>query len=347
MVDTILDTVLVVGGSGFLGSHVVERLLRRNQASNIVITSRAPKPVDDDRVSYQSVDIASQSAVEKLFELVKPQVVIHTVSPAPRSSQPVLHAANFTGTQNLLRAAQSCPETKAFVYTSTDSACHPSPFKQITESQCVLYNATTYNNFYGQTKALGDAAVLAANSPELRTACLRVPLIYGERDSNFAPQVVASVRKGEHKNQIGPNEKMWEFVAVESAAEAHVLAAKALLKGTKGADGQAYFITDGVLMPFWDFMRKCYAAAGYPIAKEEIKIIPFWVVQTIASVGEWMYWIFTLGTRAPALRRKNIDHLDAGCLWNIEKARKLLGYEPVVEQDEAVRRTMDWGMKNF
>ncbi|KAF2255190.1 C-3 sterol dehydrogenase/C-4 decarboxylase [Trematosphaeria pertusa] len=343
-----LGTVLVVGGSGFLGSHIVKRLLSANHASHIAVTSRNPKTRDgkDDRLSYHAVDISSMSEIEALFQEIKPQVVIHTASPLPRSCPSVLHATNVIGTQNLLKAANACPETKAFVYTSSDSTCHPSPFKQITENQCILHTPATATNAYGKTKAIADAAVLVANSPELRTATLRLPAVYGEGDPNFIPQIIASIRNGEHKNQIGPNEKMFEFVYIESAAEAHILAARALLAKTPNASGQAYFITDGEPQPFFDFMRKCYAAAGYPVAKEEVRVIPFWVVMTIASVGEWAYWVFTLGLRTPKLRREDIEHLNTGCWWSEEKAKELLGYRPVVEQGEAVRKSMEWGMAN-
>lgn len=60
-----------------------------------------------------------------------------------------------------------------------------------------------------------------------------------------------------------------------------------------------------------------------------------------------MYKIVTVGTRFPSLRRDNIDHLDRGCCWSIEKAKQRLGYQPVVDQDEAIKATMEWAMENL
>ncbi|KAF2683301.1 NAD(P)-binding protein [Lentithecium fluviatile CBS 122367] len=263
-----------------------------------------PKAIDDKRFSYETADITSKIAVSAVIDKVMLQVIISTVSPAPPSSAKDLNDTNIIGTSNLLEAAKACPEAKAFVYTSSDSACHPSPFKQITEDECILYNANNSKDVYGKTKALADRAVVHANSPQLRTAVIRVPLLYGEGDTNFIPQAVASMRKGEYKNQVGTNQKM----CVAS---------------------QAFFITDDTPMPFSDFMRKCYAMTGHPV------------------VGEWVYWVFTLGMVAPAIRRADIDHLDDGSWWSIEKAKRVLGYEPVMAQDEAVNKSLEWRMKTY
>lgn len=343
-----LGSVLVVGGSGFLGSCVVQCLLSQDYASAIVIASRNPafKGVDK-RVRCHSVDITSLESVEKLFEQTKPNVVIHTASPHHLAPANQLHAANVDGTRILLNAAKKCPETKAFIYTSTDSACHPSPFKQITEDQCKLYDEKIYENPYSRSKALADFIVLSANCTELKTAVLRVPLIYGEGDQNFFPSVVQSIKNKQHHHQMGNNEKMWEYVYVENAAYAHILAAKALLERKAGADGQAYFITDGQPMPFFDFYRKACAAAGHPVKKEDVRVTPFWVVQVMASMGEWMFWIATLGKSMGKLRRQDIDHLDKGCWWSIEKARRLLGYEVLTGMDEGLGRAAAWGMKGM
>jgi sterol-4alpha-carboxylate 3-dehydrogenase (decarboxylating) len=146
--------------------------------------------------------------------------------------------------------------------------------------------------------------------------------------------------------QLGSNTKLFEFVYVGSAAHAHILAAHALLANRPGAAGQAYFITDGAAMPFFTFCRKACAAAGFPVTEADVKVTPLWVVQTIASLVEWLYWIGSLGTKSPQMRRQEIDHLDSGCYWSIDKAEKLLGYKPVLEQDEAVERSMRWGMEN-
>jgi sterol-4alpha-carboxylate 3-dehydrogenase (decarboxylating) len=349
-----LGLVLVTGGSGFLGSHIVQRLLAEPGAE-VVSISRNPRR-DNARAKYRAVDIADEAKLRALFEEIKPRVVIHTVSPSPTDKEAVLQRTIVDGTRALLRCAADCPETYAFVYTSSDSAVASAslPDQKLCEADAQLYNETNFNNPYRRSKAIAEASVLAADNANLRTATLRLPPIYGEGDTNFIPQLLTSVRKGEYKMQLGENKKMFEFVYVASASEAHVLAAKALLRADAASKdkenlkvhGEAFFITDDKPQYFFDFAREAYAAAGHPVAPNEIKKMPFGVVQVMASIGEWAYWVFTLGRLTPQMRRQNIDHLDKGCHWSIGKARQRLGYTPVVDQCDAIKRSMEWAMAN-
>ena len=248
----------------------------------------------------------------------------------------------------MLDSASSCPETRAFIYTSSDSAIVPTQIL-LSEANAELYTASHYPNPYARAKALADDATLAANSTALATAVLRVPVLYGEHDNNFIPQLLLSVRQNEHRMQVGNNKKIFEFLYVKKAAEAHVLAVRALLDQTtsSGVAGESFFVSDGRPEFFFDFCRRCYAAAGSPVSTDQVTTIPLAALQAAASIGEWVYWVFTLGFVQPKLRRHSIDHLDRGCCWNIDKAKQKLGYEPVMDQDEAIRRTMEWAMANL
>jgi sterol-4alpha-carboxylate 3-dehydrogenase (decarboxylating) len=340
-----LERVLVTGGSGFLGAAIVQQLLA-NPTTSVAITSRNPVG-GDDRLLLHAVDIASRTEIQAVFDTFKPQIVIHTASPKPTDKAATLARANIEGTNILLDCAKACSATHAFVYTSTDSAIEPTQ-EPLTEDKAKLYDEKHFVNPYGMSKAVADAAVQAANCKDLFTAVIRLPSIYGEKDNNFIPQLVSSVRKNEHKMQLGPNKKVFEFVYVEKAAEAHILAACALLnpETASGVAGEAFLVSDGRPEPFFDFARRCYAAMGSPVAPSEVTVVPMPAIQFMASAGEWAYSIFTLGTMTPKLRRVSIDHLDKGCCWSIQKAKERLGYEPVADQDAAIKRSMDWALAN-
>ncbi|KAG9198864.1 hypothetical protein G6514_009331 [Epicoccum nigrum] len=343
--------ILVTGGSGFLGAHIVARLLE--EGFSVGVFSRQPKHVSvgEDymrRLSYHAGDVNNRARVTEVISDFKPHAIVHAAAPHHTAPAVQHQQATVEGTRILLDCASNCPETRAFIYTSSDSAIVPTQ-TPLSEENAELYTASHYPNTYACAKALADRTTLAANSTALATAVLRVPVLYGEYDNNFIPQLLRSIRNNEHKLQIGSNEKLFEFLYVKKAAEAHVLAVRALLDQTTapGVAGEAFFVSDGRPELFFDFSRRCYAAAGSPVSADQVTIIPLAALQAAASIGEWLYWMFTLGFVQPKLRRHSIDHLDRGCCWNIDKAKQKLGYEPVVDQDGAIRRTIKWAMANL
>lgn len=343
--------VLVTGGSGFLGGHVVRQLLK-DAVTTVAVVSRHPKMpadvADESHVSLQAADLIVPSQIEQVFETFQPHAVIHTASPSYLDTPANLMKANIDGTKALLKAASACADTDVFVFTSSDSAVIPTQ-EPLSEENAVLYDETNAPNAYAMSKATAERLVIASNSELLRTAAIRIPATYGEYDTNFVPQLVQSIRRKEHRMQVGNDTKVFEFLYVKKAAEAHILAMKALLdlETRDKAGGEAFFISDGKPQKFFDFSRKFYASAGHPVALEEVTKIPFFVMQAMASTAEWVYWVLTLGYVKPGMRRTAIDHLDSGCCWSLDKAKRILGYEPVADQDEAIRKTMEWAMKTL
>ncbi|KAF5609108.1 C-3 sterol dehydrogenase (C-4 decarboxylase) [Fusarium subglutinans] len=341
--------VLVTGGSGFLGGHVVRQLLS-DTGTTVAIVSRHPKMpgdvADESRVSLHAADLTVPSQIEQVFKTFKPYAVIHAASPSYIDTPANLIKANIDGTKALLEAALACANTRAFVFTSSDSAVIPTQ-EPLSEENSVLYDETNAPNAYAMSKAAAERLAIASNSGQLWTAAIRIPATYGEYDMNFVRQLVQSIRRKEHKMQVGNDTKIFEFLYVKKAAAAHILAMKALLdlEMREKAGGQVFFISDGRPQKFFDFSRKLYAAAEYPVALEEVTKIPFFMMQAMASTAEWVYWIMTLGYIKPGMRRTAIDHLDSGCCWSLDKAKRVLGYEPVADQDEAIKKTMEWALK--
>jgi sterol-4alpha-carboxylate 3-dehydrogenase (decarboxylating) len=118
-----LGKVIVVGGCGFLGSHIVSYIVKRHPQTQVAVldlrtnANRNASP----NVTYHGGDITDLDAMKAIFSQINPDAVIHTASPDVFRVKPeMFDKVNVTGTKNLVKAAQESG-VKAFIYTSSAS----------------------------------------------------------------------------------------------------------------------------------------------------------------------------------------------------------------------------------
>lgn len=134
-----------------------------------------------------------------------------------------------------------------------------------------------------------------------------------------------------------------------NAASAHLLASEALLIETSPVEsarpriaGEAFFITNGDPMPFWDFVRALGEAAGYPVRKEDVWVIPQGLGLAMALIAEWIVWLLSFGKQTSTMNRAGIRYSCLTRTYSIDKVRTMLGYNPKVDMKEGIRRSADW-----
>ena len=183
-----LGTVLVVGGCGFLGWHIVDQLL--NFPSETDPSAALPKPQGDAKFDYPKLgdryprciakvavvdlrtthnrlpgaeyydgDITSPESMLAVFRAVKPDIVIHTATPnVLEGNKPLLRKVNVDGTKVLVEVAGGARgdwggKCKAFVYTSSSSVVHDtqSDLINVTE-EWPLIRGPLQQEYYSETK---------------------------------------------------------------------------------------------------------------------------------------------------------------------------------------------------
>ncbi|KAK4055901.1 erg26, C-3 sterol dehydrogenase [Microbotryomycetes sp. JL221] len=106
--------------------------------------------------------------------------------------------------------------------------------------------------------------------------------------------------------------------------------------------GQAFFITNGEPIPFWDFPRAIWVAYNGHVPKLIVPL-PVAVGLALASVGET---VTGLMGKTPNLTRGKVVYSTVNRYYNIEKARRVLGYEPIVGLQEGINRAVKWYKDN-
>lgn len=348
-----LGSVLVVGGCGFLGHHIVSQLLESYDAQVSVVDLRT----ELNRflsANYYDADITSESAVRSVLTLVKPTVIIHTASPNfvndEGKNKALYKKVNVDGTQNLIDRAGEIGCVKVFVYTSSSSVIHDSISPLINaDERWPTLRAPLQREYYSETKAIAEDLVLASNRKyaNMLTIAIRPAGIFGEGDTQVVPGLLKAYYGRKTRFQLGDNMNLYDFTYVGNVAYAHILATIALLNthelpttppDHERVDGEAFIITNGSPVYFWDFARLVWMAAGDQTELSQVWAIGKGLGLQLVSLSEWLFWF--AGGRKPALSWKAFNYSSMARYFNIDKAKTMLGYRPQVGMEEGVIRTV-------
>ena len=221
---------VVTGGCGFIGSHIVDELVKKGHEV-VVIDDESAESNDpffhNDKAQYFKYSIAEYSKIEPLFKGV--DYVFHLA--AESRIQPTLErpqdacVTNFVGTCNVLQASRT-HNVKRLMYSSTSSGYglkNEIPLKEDMHRDCL--------NPYAVTKvAAEDLARMYYTLWDLPTVTFRYFNIYGEREptkGQYAPVVglfLRQLRNNEPLTIVGDGEQRRDFTNVADVVQANMLA---------------------------------------------------------------------------------------------------------------------------
>lgn len=341
-----LDSVLLVGGSGFLGLHLVQQFHKHCPNTDIHVFDIRPIPdniskyftFDKDKVTFHQGDLTSEDDINQAINKSKCQVVVHSALPIHGMAQDIYHKVNVVGTQALLKASRASPLVKALVYTSSAGV--------IFNGQDV-FNADeswpyprVHMDGYNETKATAEQAVMDANAPgELLTVCLRPAGIFGPGDRQLVPGLRTAARLGQSKFQLGDNNNLFDWTYVGNVADAHVLASQKILDPAVAPTlgGETFFITNDTPTYFWTLARTVWKADGH-IDKYNIVLS-----RPVAIAAGYLSQFFSgLLKKEPGLTAFRAKITCATRYHDISKAKRVLGYKPAVSLEDGIQHTLDW-----
>ncbi|MCC6648908.1 MAG: NAD-dependent epimerase/dehydratase family protein [Polyangiaceae bacterium] len=318
---------LVTGGNGFLGTEICRQL--RLRGDDVVSLSRRDAPhLRDLGVSVERGDVADLATVERAADGV--DVVFHVAAKAGIwGARADFERSNVRGTESVVEACLRRGVPK-LVHTSS-----PSIVARGVDLSGVDERAPIPERFladYPRTKALAEAWVLRANGPRLATVALRPHLIWGPGDAQILPRLVDRANKGKLR-LVGTGESLVDTTYIENAADAHLLAERALAPGAACA-GKAYFISNDEPLPAREIIGRLVECAGAP---RPTKRIPFAVAHAVGAVSELVYR--ALGREdEPMMTRFLAEELATAHWFDLSAAKRDLGYRPRVSVDEGLRR---------
>jgi len=323
---------LVTGGGGFLGTAIVRQLLARGDMVR-TLARRAHRQLDElPQVDQIRGDVANPVIVDKAAAGC--DIVFHTAAKAgiwgPFSEY---FQSNVEGTRNVIASCRKLG-IRRLVFTSSPSVVFNG--EHLAGVDETIPYASKFEAAYPQTKAEAERLVLSANDDTLGTVALRPHLIWGPGDTNLLPRIIARARTG-RLHRIGRSDPLIDPIFIDNAAEAHLLAADRLVPRSPIA-GKIYFVTQGEPIPLWTMINSMLKAAELPPVDRSI---PASLAMSLGLAMEWGYRL-TGKTEDPPVTRFLVRELSTTHWFNIDAARRDLGYEPRVTIEEGLKRLEHW-----
>ena len=319
---------LITGAGGFLGLYLVEQLLARGHSVRAFCRRRYPA-LDALGVKTIQGDLRDREAT--IAACRDTEVVFHAASVAGIGGPwSYYYDSNTQGTRHIVEGCRRHGVGR-LVYTSSPSVTFDGSDQRGVDESAPY--AARWLSHYPHSKALAEQDVLAANGRDgLLTCALRPHLIWGPRDRHLLPRLLARAAAGRLR-RIGDGTNLIDTVYVENAAEAHLLAADALMPGSRVA-GQAYFISQGEPLNCWQWIDALLALAGLPQIRKSMSLRAAWAV---GAALELVYRVFRLSGEPP-LTRFLAAQLARCHYFDIRHAREDFGYRPRISIEEGMRR---------
>lgn len=324
--------VLVIGGNGFVGRHLVEALLA--QRYSVRVFDRAPHT--DPRVELVCGDLRQPTDVARACAGVGTVFQCASVVDWRPGSERLLYDVNVLGNRTVLEACAAQGVARMVYTSSIDVVFDGRPIRNGDET---LPYPARHLDVYGRTKMLAEQETLAANGRgALATCALRLAGVYGPGDPHRLPPLVAATRAGS-MTRLGDGRARFNHVYVENAAQAHILAAERLERGSPLA-GSSYFITDHAPANFFDFVGDLLSGVGLELSRRSI---PYRAAYALATGMElWAQAARRWSARPPMLTRYVVASTCVDFSFHHAKAAADFGYRPPVGAAEARARTLDW-----
>jgi UDP-glucose 4-epimerase len=300
--------VIVTGGAGFIGSHLVDSLVDISKKV-IVIDRRKPRKLNKNvQATYKKMEVQSEEAFE-LIKKEKPDVVFHLaahINDRESTHEPVMNADNnIIGTLNMLQATRSCNGTR-FVFASTSAVYGSKDEYPISED--VKFEAHTP---YGISKLTAEHYLRFYNKVcGISYIALRFANVFGPRQDSSAESGAigifsANLLKGDQVYINNDGQTKRDYIYVKDVVRALTSAAES------------------------DFVGVLNVGTGQETTTEDL----FEMVRD------------EVGSQAQPEYREEIEDLVKRSALDASEAKKILNWKPEVSLQEGIEETVDWYRK--
>lgn len=313
--------ILVTGATGFIGAGLARAFAR---AGHDVTSTGRNKYLAPVGTRFVPADLCDREQIVALCR--GQQVVIHSAAESSiAKSYEELEPINVGGTENVIQGCLKHGVSRLVHISSTSVLFSGKDDLNIPDDRPL---PEKYFCGYAKSKAVAEQRVVAACERGLSAFMIRARAVFGPGDNSLVPRVLRAYDEGRMR-QIGDGKNISDMTHINNLIYAVALAIE------RGKRGGVCTVTGGQPVELWQVMRKILNATG---RSKPLKSISFPMATRVASVNEMACRWLRRGE--PSLTRYSVGLLAKSQTFSPEAAQKQLGYEPVVDQDVAIRETL-------
>lgn len=316
--------ILITGGLGFLGSHIASRLSASGETVRILARPQPQTPEEAPSREVVWGDIRDAEAVDRAVQGA--QVVIHLVSNFRKggSDEKEAHAVNVEGTRNVLQAC-SRYGVRQLIHCSTIGV-HGSVL-EIPANENTAFNPL---DLYQETKLQAEQEVWKHHRETgLPITVVRPISMFGPGDRRML-KLFRMIQKGRFV-MVGEGDALFQPAYIDDVVDGFVRCLR-----NDQAVGEAFIVGGDEYVPLRDLVGMIANELG--VAPPRLRL-PLRPILTLADLCEKCFVPFGL---EPPLHRRRVSFFQNNRAFSIDKARRVLGFQPRMNLRDSLRATIGW-----
>lgn len=315
--------ILITGGSGFIGSQVIELAVARG--ASILSVDLKPPRAPSHAPFWKSIDIRDKQALEQAAHDFQPTHILHLASDIDISITKLEDFKTITvGTANILEVVRSLPALTCFLHTSTQFVVKPG-VEPISDRDLDPYTV------YGEAKALSEKQVWAADL-KVPWVIVRPTIIWGPNHPSFAENIFRHIGSRSYLHPAAARPIIRAFGYVDNTAAQ--LLSIALLERDERLQ-RVYYLGDAAID--YDQWADAFSVA---LTGKPARRIPLSLLRALGLAGDALKLI---GLPSPidsgrAFRMSTSSAIDLGPTVDLVGA-------PSVSFEQGVERTVEWVLR--
>jgi nucleoside-diphosphate-sugar epimerase len=322
--------ILVTGGTGLIGSCLVERLAKKYNVKCLLLKNSDTKFLTDLGVQIVYGDITDKESLKPAIKGIDRVFHLAAAFKKDTPKNPTKYyyfVMNVKGVENLMSVCKENGVESVVHFSASGVYGHSS---NIPMNENSPYNPT---NPYEESKCEGEKVVVSFMQAGLPATIIQPTIVYGPGEVVAFPKFFKSIKKG-LPVVIGNGKNKLHLVYVENLVDGAILASE-----EKRAIGQKYLIGDDRAYTVSEIVETIAGELGVQIPK--IKI-PYWV----ARIGVMPFDLMSMIGITPPLKGYTVNFLAKNREYDISKAKKELGYNSKIPLKEGIKYTVKWYEKN-